>query len=409
MNMDKAAYGLAKRNEEKISAIKSRPGFSNSKNKDIPTMAIPPTVTIADTSQISGSVITAAYASAVVNPIYSYGIGTIVRGGTTYPKRDSVIQSAVTTTLTTSNMEVEFGFYGDEFEIYEYGATSWYRILVDEGDGFQYVSKTAIATLTNGSLKFRKVAFASVGLRRIKLETSNLYFFGVYCKPIHTVFKSDSFNVKNKCVILGDSFVEGSAAGFAFDGFAYTISKNLGFDLLASGSGGTGYISTGLAGRVKYRDRIQTDLISLNPDVAIIMGGVNDYSFLVADLVEEADLLYTQIRSSAVIKPIVVLPFFVGNQDAKLLSMSDGLRDLCIAKKIPCIDVARGDTYDKYGNKITSVGLSWFAGTGKVGTATGNGNADLFKSSDGTHPTLEGHLYLGNRLSFEISKILNVI
>lgn len=51
------------------------------------------------------------------------------------------------------------------------------------------------------------------------------------------------------------------------------------------------------------------------------------------------------------------------------------------------------------GEAVTQVGGSLWTGTGKVGTTTGYGNADLYVSADGTHPTDAGHLAMGATLA----------
>ncbi|MBC8040380.1 MAG: hypothetical protein H7Y06_07555, partial [Opitutaceae bacterium] len=44
----------------------------------------------------------------------------------------------------------------------------------------------------------------------------------------------------------------------------------------------------------------------------------------------------------------------------------------------------------------------WITGTGKVGTTTATGNANYYISADGTHPSPEGHAYLGRKLASAI-------
>lgn len=51
------------------------------------------------------------------------------------------------------------------------------------------------------------------------------------------------------------------------------------------------------------------------------------------------------------------------------------------------------------GDTVLVVGPSAITGTGKQGTTTGNGNADRYTGSDGTHPTSPGHVFLGKRVA----------
>lgn len=45
----------------------------------------------------------------------------------------------------------------------------------------------------------------------------------------------------------------------------------------------------------------------------------------------------------------------------------------------------------------------WITGTGKETATVGDGNADVMISSDGTHPSIAGHEYLGTRLAYAIA------
>jgi hypothetical protein len=53
----------------------------------------------------------------------------------------------------------------------------------------------------------------------------------------------------------------------------------------------------------------------------------------------------------------------------------------------------------------------WFAGTGQVGGTTGDGNADIYRSTDGLHPSSSstysgGHDYIGRRIAAAIAATL---
>jgi hypothetical protein len=51
---------------------------------------------------------------------------------------------------------------------------------------------------------------------------------------------------------------------------------------------------------------------------------------------------------------------------------------------------------------IDNIAEQWITGTGNVPVPKGNGNADLYISADGTHPTQAGHDYVGQRLAADI-------
>lgn len=58
------------------------------------------------------------------------------------------------------------------------------------------------------------------------------------------------------------------------------------------------------------------------------------------------------------------------------------------------------------GEAITQVGNSFWVGTGRVGATSGYGNADIFVSSDGTHPTAAGHAALGYEVARQVANLL---
>lgn len=60
---------------------------------------------------------------------------------------------------------------------------------------------------------------------------------------------------------------------------------------------------------------------------------------------------------------------------------------------LAALAAARGLRY------ISPIAEGWITGNGKVGATTGNGNADIYISSDGTHPSNAGHEYLAWRLA----------
>lgn len=48
------------------------------------------------------------------------------------------------------------------------------------------------------------------------------------------------------------------------------------------------------------------------------------------------------------------------------------------------------------GVAVRQVGPGYMTGNGRSGTPTGSGNSDLFRNTDGTHPTQAGHEHIGN-------------
>jgi lysophospholipase L1-like esterase len=49
-----------------------------------------------------------------------------------------------------------------------------------------------------------------------------------------------------------------------------------------------------------------------------------------------------------------------------------------------------------------------FTGTGKAAGTTGDGNADVYRASDGTHPTDDGHFMLAHAMAGGIAQALGL-
>ncbi|GIQ63707.1 hypothetical protein PACILC2_22750 [Paenibacillus cisolokensis] len=140
----------------------------------------PPTITLGErngVSQITNSVhITAANPSTgVLNPVYRY-VGDPQRAGTSYPDNGYVKNTAVTTTNSNGSLIVEFVHYGAAFEIYEKGQGGKYRLAIDEGDGYKYVTEDAQSMApADGGTYNRLIDFGSAKSRGVRLEISNAF------------------------------------------------------------------------------------------------------------------------------------------------------------------------------------------------------------------------------------------
>lgn len=85
----------------------------------------------------------------------------------------------------------------------------------------------------------------------------------------------------------------------------------------------------------------------------------------------------------------------------------DGSRCFVLSRSGFTATVDRVTNAQTSGTVITQVGNCYLRGTGKVGTTTGVGNADLLVSSDGIHPSPAGHLALGLLLGEAYAAQLN--
>lgn len=71
--------------------------------------------------------------------------------------------------------------------------------------------------------------------------------------------------------------------------------------------------------------------------------------------------------------------------------------------KIGAAKAAAAAKYPRNVAYIDNLADPWFFGTGRQGSTVGDGNRDWAIGSDSTHPTLEGHRYLAQRMARAIA------
>jgi acyl-CoA thioesterase-1 len=368
------------------------------------TISVPPTITVGNANSVStltNPVIYNAYITDKINPVFLLTGGEYVQKSIYFPKDTFVKNVSKTSSLDEGNIYVEFLHYGQSFEVIESGCIK-YRMLIDEGSGYQYVNKIPQdGSISDGNIYLRKVSFGTTNLRKIKLEIYQGGFGGIITNG------NDSLSLPSKqlknAIFLGDSYTE------AYSCYGEYACKLLGWDFWNSGVGGTGYLNSNSgAGQVKFRDRVQHDIIRYKPDYLVIAGGINDRAFSVEDIQIESGLLYDTIKTGSPNTKIIVLSdWFPRTPDATSLAIADVLKVESQKRGIPFIDVLRGITYACDGTILTNNVGSWITGIGNVSSIQTTGNASIFIGSDNTHPVEEGHKYLGTKLAFEILKILN--
>lgn len=158
------------------------------------------------------------------------------------------------------------------------------------------------------------------------------------------------------------------------------------------GQAGTGYINdSGGSGftRSSFLARAGTDVGPADPDIVIVYGGTNDLGLAPSDVGSAAAATYAELADSCPGVPVYVF----GVQYPT--GAADGTRD--------ALDTAIGAAAAAAANVVAFRSVkSWFTGTGHAGTPAGDGNADALTSSDGLHPTADGHAYIAARMAKEI-------
>ena len=284
-----------------------------------------------------------------------------------------------------NGFEVEFIYDGRRLETNEFAAGQWFTPIFDSTLG-----DTRKNTPDDWSLRYRLLDFGTKAPRRVRLQLNN--YLGLRIEPGSTI-ESVQSPEGPRTIFLGDSFTEGTAgpypSGSCYGGYVITAGMVAGLDAWPSGVGGTGILANygGLNGRVKFRDRLSTDVIPFAPDVVVIAGGLND-GVLVADGTvspseyrAEYDLLIQEIRGGLPAAKIVVLgPFCPGSPSSYggITEIRDLNQAAAQAAGVPFIDVF------------------YFT----------DANRSRYVSSDDFHLNARGHEYLGKKLGAALLRVL---
>lgn len=336
------------------------------------------------------------------NPLFSY-FGNKPKAGTgnTSQRTEGTIKGE-----SIGGLIIKFSLYGSKFELIEMGTNTLVRTMVN---GKHVGQNDTALTASSGRTYYRTYDLGSTGYYDVTIfleKFSELY--GLNIEQNATIIP---YTEKKPFVMFfGDSITESNSGNGQRTAFGYPaiVSQKLNFDGWISGIGGTGYINPSTGGKVKFVDRIQTDVIAYRPDVLIVCGGLNDESFSLSSITTEIKNFYTQITTLLPnTKIIVTSPFSPsGTIPTIRQQITDLLKTTALGYKLPFIDMLTGSTYDKDGNALILNGGAFITGTGNTGSPQTTGNASLFISSDGTHPNRLGYRYLGERMAQEIYRIL---
>jgi lysophospholipase L1-like esterase len=346
-----------------------------------------------------------------LNRLFRYPYGDIRQTDVTFPKSTAVSNFAVSNPVSGSSfaggtyngagMAVEFGFDGTTIDIMNLGNGGKYRVLVDEGNGYQYTISNAgniNGTWTADGAGWRRlITFASRMQRNIRYEVESGTFLGVTVGGNDTITPCTRQHLP-KCVILGDSFTEPTGADNYFTGWGGVACQILGLEPGTSGSGSTGYVANGTTPRVNFLGRVLWDVINQAPDYVIIAGGINDSAIAPTTIQAAATELYRQIQVALPKAQIYVVGnFYPRAPTTTVLAISDAIKNAALSRSIPFIDTQNGTIYTEDGTQLANPARgSWMTGaSGNTSSVQTTGNASIYTGADDTHPVQNGHNYLG--------------
>ncbi len=204
-----------------------------------------------------------------------------------------VTLNAEGTSWTNSTVGAIIMHYGSAVEFAFGPSATSYLLKVDD----EYVSFTP-TTIPNSGTPFHKWTFGSAALRRIEIIGYNISLINIWTADTDNV--TPALVRGPKCVILGDSFTN-----IAPYGIGLAFGDAMGWDdVQQSGIGGTGLVNPGSF--ITLGQRVQSDVIRFNPDVAIVMDLANDYGKTPSEVSAAATSLLATMRASL---PNAILAF----------------------------------------------------------------------------------------------------
>lgn len=301
----------------------------------------------------------------------------------------------------TGTLTFRFMYNGKELCIAYRGQTR-YRLLVDEGNGFEYVDEDFILTnsTNDGGYHYIHITFNEPKLRRIKLETTS-WTGNIYYESGYSVSAIPEER-KPKAYFLGSSITEGSAVtDFEFYSWSSLLSNMLGFEWMNGGCGATGLINGSSGGRYSCTNRLPLDVYPNKPDILFVGGSINDTSYN-SDTTSYKQLVNATLKDIKTNIPetlVILLGTFhniSGENTGDLINTV--LKETAKENKIPFIDYQFCTVYDKSGNVVLKDN-EWIDSVAR----------DRYwnMSADNTHPNREGHKYLAYKMAVCTMAVLN--
>lgn len=363
-------------------------------------MASPPTVTVGagnGSSSISGSTIRDAV-NLNSKPGFQW-LGSKPIFGTFDTFTNAADSGYITSSTPPRRLAFEFETDADQFEVRlvpKDSSAAKYRLWVDG----QFVTADPQSAVPSPVAPFYLlVNFGSRANRRIRVETAYCELVGLYAHPTCT-FWGSCRPIGPKVVVIGDSFGEGTGSAWWWDSWEMWAGRLLGWNIIPSAVGGTGYTyDGGGGGKVKFEDRFTADVVPIDPDIVMFSGGINDKDRVTgAQLQAAAESLFNACATQLPSAKRICVGLFPSQGVTSSNSWTvarDALKAAAVDHEMLFVDPVG------YPNTT-----SWVSGNGKVGATNSSGNADYYTSNDGTHPSPDGHKYLGRRVAAELTSLI---
>lgn len=186
-------------------------------------------------------------------------------------------------------------------------------------------------------------------------------------------------------LIFGDSWTYGSAASDPTLGYAYVVAGATGWTTVVDGVRGSGYLKPGIDGP-SFGDRIAALDPSIDPDLVIVQGSINDRREGAAGYTEAVDAAWDRLSATYPDASIVIL----GPAPQVLPVETETAR---IDRDLASRAAARGWWY------ISPITGDWITDANYL---------EVIDTSERgrDHPSTAGHAYLASRLAEAIAEIV---
>lgn len=249
-------------------------------------------------------------------------------------------------------------------------------------DGRPTTSAPVTSSAVNvNSLHWARFTWGAARLRRLKIYTENLDWGMTVCGFTDTVTAAPK--PPNSLWVVGDSYAAGSNAASALQGWPWLLGRLLDAEVYCAAQPGTGYTTSastayGAATRIARMG-------SINPTWLMLAGSINDGPGTNAGLASAAASTMSAWKAQSPASRLLVMSV---QDNAGTMSAGNIANDATVAAAAATAGAAV---------IARPISENWITGTGRSGTPTVDGNADIFVASDGIHLTTAGHEYYAQR------------
>lgn len=318
---------------------------------------------------------------------------------------------------------IHFIHTGQVFEVL-FAGRDVHVTLVADGKymAYKFINTNSLGAPLATSNCFTRFDFGARATRRISVYGGSTQGpCAIAIGPQDTIQPWVRSDEPSMCV-MSDSYGGGSSANWGMGGPFWEAASLVGIPHIDLNCvGGTGYAPNNTNASTRLRGNTfgarLPDSVSSAPDLFLTAGGINDNnSFAAPPLFNTpAEALaafnngvtryYRDLRAALPNSVLVALGPWAPRESvppnpvaiSKLQTIRNALQ--AVGGRWIFLDNLNGGWSNSSGASAPPTGRGWQTGTGKVGAPAGDGNADIYVSSDGTHTTVAGNAYLGEVLA----------